>query len=772
MNRRLAISIQGVVQGVGFRPFVYRTAVESSLSGWVRNRPDGVRIEVQGPAERLDRFLEALRQDHPRQAVIDSIEVREIAPADDAGQGFEILTSDADAEKRPSIPADLATCPECQQEIESTAERRFAYPFTNCTNCGPRYSIIESLPYDRPRTSMKSFSFCPECEAEYRNPLDRRFHAQPIACPRCGPRLELLAHDGRSLACEDEALRQAIEAVLAGKVLALKGLGGFQLLVDATDDRAVNLLRERKHREAKPLAVMFPSLEALRQCCSVSSQEAEALLSPQAPILLVRRLTGGPTRVLAESVAPGNPRVGAMLPYTPLHRLLLAGLERPVVCTSGNLSDEPMCVETREALARLGKVADLFLVHDRPIVRPVDDSVAKVGPRGLELLRRARGFAPLPIRLKEKAPTILAVGGHLKCTAALSLGDQVIVSQHLGDLDSAEGAALLERTVDDLLRFFDARPEMVACDLHPEYVSTRIAERIARNWSIPLERVQHHHAHVAACVAEQSIEGEVLGLAWDGTGWGLDGTIWGGEALACAGPELRRFASLRPFRLPGGEMAMREPRRSALGLLHEAGELRAKELTGQWFSPEEFQALCGILERQVSSPVTSSIGRLFDAVSAVLGIRLRNGFEGQAAMELEFAADGVADEESYPLLLVPRGDLLLLDWAPMLEALLAERDHGIPVPILSARFHNSLADGALAIARQAAIPKVVLCGGCFQNDRLTRTVRERLEGSGFEVFIPRRVPPNDGSISLGQVLVAARRRSSTSESALRLKTNS
>ncbi|MGI5862009.1 MAG: carbamoyltransferase HypF [Myxococcales bacterium] len=751
MPRRLAIAVQGVVQGVGFRPFVYRIALEHQLAGWVCNRTDGVRIEVQGAQASLDAFVHDLKTKLPPQASIERLQIEEMAA--EPGSEFVILGSDAESAPRPSIPADGNVCADCRAELSTPSERRFGYPFTNCTNCGPRYSIIEALPYDRPRTSMKGFPLCAECEAEYRNPLDRRFHAQPVACPRCGPQVELLSRDGASLARGDAAIEAAARAVLDGKVLALKGLGGFQLLVDATRTSPVELLRQRKHREAKPFAVMFPTLESLRACCLVSDDEQKLLESPQAPIVLVRKRRDGVP--LAEPVAPGNPRLGVMLPYTPLHIVLMAAIARPIVCTSGNLSDEPMCIDNAEALARLGPIADLFLVHDRPIVRPIDDSVARVGARGIELLRRARGYAPLPIRLAEKLPTVVALGGHLKCTAALSLGDQAIVSQHLGDLDSAEGAALLERTVRDLVRFFEARPAAVACDQHPNYTSTRIAERLASEWGVPLVRVQHHHAHAAAVATEHGIDSEVLGISWDGTGWGPDGTIWGGEALACSGSDYRRVARLRPFPLPGGDLAAKEPRRAALGLLFALSPSLARDRAGRWFAPDEARALIAMLERGFNTTLTSSAGRLFDAASAIAGVRDRNGFEGQAAMELEFAAEGI-EAEPYPLPLIDEGEIATADWRPLAEALLADVDSSVPTGVIGARFHEALAGLVVAIARRAALPRVVLAGGCFQNERLARSATKSLQAAGFELLAPRLLPANDGALSFGQLYVAGR----------------
>jgi hydrogenase maturation protein HypF len=826
--RRLAISVRGVVQGVGFRPFVFNSARAEGLAGWVQNSADVVRIEVEGEAAALDAFLTTLRHRCPPQARIDALDVQEVALANDepGAEGFQIRTSTDSAAPRPTIPADLATCRQCLAEIQDPAERRYQYPFTNCTNCGPRWSIIRQLPYDRSRTSMADFAMCSDCRAEYDSPSDRRFHAQPIACPRCGPALQLLDAAGREVASKHDAFRMAVEAIRAGRIVALKGLGGFQLVADATNAEVVLRLRSRKHRPDRPFALMFPSLDEVRKHCEVSDEEARALASPEAPIVLLRRvgcahhelgpiamLPVGEARPTAEAVAPGNPYLGAMLPYTPLHHLLMAALDRPVVCTSGNLSEEPMATTTEEAVRRLGGIADLLLTHNRPIVRPVDDSVARIGPDGMQVLRRARGFAPLPLQLGLSAPTILAVGGHLKNTVALALrrvgcahhepattGElpvggahptgspvgnahptPVVLSSHIGDLDSPLGVEVLRRAIDDLVEFFQAAPEMVACDLHPDYASTRHAEALAARWDVPLVRVQHHHAHVAACMAEHSLEGPVLGLSWDGTGYGTDGTVWGGEALLCQSDAFVRVAHLRTFPLPGGDRAVREPRRSALGVLYAIDCVGWAPPTGSLFRPEELRTLMALLARGRSVPRTSSMGRLFDAVAALCGLPSVISFEGQAAMALEYAADWTV-EESYPLPLVTCGEgdcpdfcastgetkmglsplrdapsPAVADWEPLVRAVLADRATGEPVGRISARFHNALADLAVAIARHtaAATKAVVLTGGCFQNLLLQDRVRQRLLETGFSVYTHQRVPPGDGGIALGQIFVAA-----------------
>jgi hydrogenase maturation protein HypF len=777
--RRLAITVHGVVQGVGFRPFIYNTARAKGLSGWVLNEADLVRLEVQGNAGALDNFVAALRTAHPPQARLDEILISEVPCQEDPTATFQIRGSVDNAAPGPTIPVDMATCAECLREIRDLTQRRYQYPFTNCTNCGPRWSIIEQLPYDRPRTSMAEFTMCPDCKAEYENPADRRFHAQPIACPKCGPHLELLDCAGNYVARGEEALTLAVTMILEGCVIALKGLGGFQLIVDATNAEAVARLRQRKHRPDRPFALMIAALEEMRRYCEVSNEEAEMLLSHQAPIVLIKKLNA---IGIVGGVAPGNPYLGVMLPYTPLHYLLMEAVGRPIVCTSGNLSEDPMAISNDEALNRLGSIADVFLIHDRPIVRPVDDSIVRLGPGGFQVLRRARGFAPLPIRLKIAAPTILALGAHLKNTVALCLGSRVrethqdspapypttpdspvrsthptpvVLSAHIGDLDNLPGVQVFQRAIEDLVKFFAVTPATVACDLHPDYASTREAQSLAARWGVPLVRVQHHHAHVAAAIAEHGLEGPVLGLAWDGTGYGIDGTIWGGEILQSEGADFARLGHLRTFALPGGDRAMREPRRSALAVLWEIFGHKAVQFVADWFSEKELTPLTQMLARGINCPRTSSLGRLFDAVAALCGLPRIISFEGQAAMALEFAAD--ENEESAYAVPLQHDDnqVLIADWEPLLREIVADRSHGVPIGIISARFHNALAAMALDFAQAVELNKVILTGGCFQNALLTKQVYKRLHKAGFSVYLHKEVPPGDGGIALGQIYVAA-----------------
>ncbi|MBI5394357.1 MAG: carbamoyltransferase HypF [Verrucomicrobia bacterium] len=747
---RLRITIRGAVQGVGFRPFVYRLATELGLVGWVNNTTQGVVIEVEGVRHELENFLLRLDPEKPPRAFVQSLEWSFLDPVGYAH--FEIRESDAAGAKTALILPDFAICPDCLRDIRDPANRRYRYPFTNCTHCGPRFSIIEALPYDRANTTMKAFHMCDACRAEYDDPRDRRFHAQPNACPQCGPQLELWNAAGKPLRARHEALRAAADAVRAGEIVAVKGLGGFHLIVDARSEVAVARLRWRKHREEKPLALMVPSLEAVRAHCEVCELEERLLASPESPIVLLRRR--GPD--IAPTVAPGNPYLGVMLPYTPLHYLLMEELGFPVVATSGNLSDEPICTDEREALKRLAGIADLFLVHNRPIARHVDDSIVRV-LMGRELvLRRARGYAPLPVHLAAPAPPLLAVGAHLKNTVALASGQDVFISQHIGDLETAEAFAAFRRVVEDFERLDEVRPVAIACDAHPEYLSSKYAAgRGLRTVS-----VQHHFAHVLSCMAENELEEPVLGVAWDGTGYGLDGTIWGGEFLHATAGGFTRAAHLRTFRLPGGDEAVKRPRRTALGLLYEiygeaVFEMRDLPPVAACAS-EEAGLLRTMLQRGLNAPRTSSAGRLFDAVAAIAGLRQEVKFEGQAAMELEFALDGAETDAVYEFGFVDEGGPLVVDWAPMVRGIVSDARESTPIGLISAKFHNTLAECVAAVARRLGEERVVLTGGCFQNRYLTERTVRRLRENQFRPYWHQRVPPNDGGIALGQLVAAAK----------------
>lgn len=743
--------ITGAVQGVGFRPFVYRLAHELGISGWVKNDTQGVLIEACAGFQALKLFEKALRDRAPTAARIREI-IRTESAMPAAEFGFRILDSDPGGAKTAQILPDLATCPDCLREIFDPADRRYLYPFTNCTNCGPRFSIVESLPYDRPNTTMKLFTMCDRCRAEYEDPVNRRFHAQPNACPDCGPHLEWWNNRGLKSAEGTDALLAAANALRQGRVVAVKGLGGFHLMVDARNSDAVKLLRDRKHREEKPLALMFPSLAALKAVCEASPMEERVLLSVESPIVLLRRRPD--STQIAALVAPRNPYFGAMLPYTPLHYILLRELGFPVVATSGNLSEEPICTDEQEALDRLAGIADAFLIHDRPIVRPMDDSIVRIVAGQEIILRRARGFAPRPLLISDPGRAILAVGAHLKNTVALAHHDAVLISQHVGDLETFQSGETFRKAVTALEDIYETKPTEVACDMHLDYLSTKYA----RELHLPTLAVQHHHAHIAACMAENDLDGQVLGVAWDGTGFGTDGTIWGGEFLSATKRDFKRVGHFRQFRLPGGNAAIREPRRAAIGALYEmmgdAVFSRTDLASIAAFSTQELAVLKSMLRSGVNSPITSSAGRLFDIAASLLELRQVSIFEGQAAMELEFAiSQGIS--ESYPFRLEDSGSCVIVNWSPVLECLLEDRMKAAAPGLISAKVHNTMVEIIVTVAKRIGNPRVVLSGGCFQNVYLTERTVSRLAEEGYLPYWHRLVPPNDGGISFGQAVVAA-----------------
>jgi hydrogenase maturation protein HypF len=680
MIERWRFQIQGIVQGVGFRPFIYRLALEYGLCGWVNNSAQGVTIEAEASSKQLAAFKVQLLHQKPPHSDIQRLAIEKIEPCGEPD--FKIAPSDPSGHPAAQIVPDLATCPDCLRELFDPNNRRYRYPFINCTHCGPRYSIIENLPYDRPNTTMRRFRMCPTCQTEYEDPLDRRFHAQPNACPHCGPRLALWDATGGVLAVGDTALINAAILIANGKIVALKGIGGFQLLVDARNANAVQRLRERKHRPHKPFAVMFPGLEAVRKSCLVSDTEAGLLRSPEAPIVLLERRKDDVTLCL--DIAPQNAACGAMLPYSPLHHLLLAELGFPIVATSGNRSGEPICIDEFEALEDLAGIADYFLVHDRPIGRAVDDSVGRVMAGTPCLLRRARGYAPLAIPLAGELPDLLATGAELKNTIALSSGRQVIVSQHIGDLENIKTIDSFQKTISDLIRCYDHHPTAVICDLHPDYQATHAAEQLAAGYGVPLIPIQHHYAHAVAVMAEHRLTGATLGVIWDGTGYGTDGTIWGGEFLRINErvPGFERVAWLHPFRLVGGDQAAREPRRVALGLCYETfGDIPAALLAE--FDPHELTIMRRMLAQGINSPYTSSMGRLFDGVAALLGLCQRSTFEGQAAIALEAACTGKNTTRCYPFSVTSitseAGTFRsIIEWKALISAILDERDFWRP----------------------------------------------------------------------------------------------
>lgn len=755
MLHRVYIVIRGAVQGVGFRPFVFRLATELGLHGWVLNSPEGVFVDVEGAHAAVESLLTRLEPEAPARARIQSLEY---SFRDPAGYGiFEIRQSVGRGEKNTLILPDIATCPDCLRDIVTPGDRRYAYPFTNCTNCGPRFSIIEALPYDRPNTSMKLFPMCPECLAEYENPRDRRFHAQPTACPACGPQVALWDGDGRLRATAREAMAGAAALLSAGRIIAVKGIGGFHLMVDARDAGAVARLRGRKRREEKPFALMAPHMEWINSVCNVSPLERRLLTSPEAPIVLLRKRDGGMPLPIPDNVAPRNPWLGWMLPSNPLHFLLMREIGFPVIATSGNISDEPICTDEHEALSRLNGIADAFLVHNRPIARHGDDSIVRF-LLGRELvLRRARGYAPLPVSVRSPLEPMLAVGAHLKNSIAIGRQNNIFISQHIGDLETAQSLDAFRKTVASFQELYQLAPVTVVSDMHPDYISTSEAKALG----VKHRAVQHHLAHVAACMAENDLDAPLLGVAWDGTGWGPDGSIWGGEFFRIEREGIRRVATFFPFSLPGGEAALREPRRSALGMLYAAMGDRAFTTVDipsvSTLSDRERALLHTMLARNINSPVTSSVGRLFDGVASILGLRQRSAFEGQAAMDVEFSVDDPHPGRPFSFGILPSssGDgLLMLDWRPaLMEILAALRDHRT-VSEISLRFHSTLAHIVLHVARAMGERRIAVSGGCFQNVVLTTLTVSLLQQEGFLPYWHQRVPPNDGGIALGQIYAA------------------
>jgi hydrogenase maturation protein HypF len=768
--------VTGTVQGVGFRPFVYRMATDLGLAGWVGNDSLGVVLEAEGPPEALDRLAARLLDEAPPLARVTSVTSELRPPAGHAG--FTIVDSRAAGAPAVAVPVDVATCADCCRELLSEpGDRRFRYPFVNCTNCGPRYTIITSIPYDRASTTMAPFTMCADCRREYQDPADRRFHAEPTCCPACGPQLSLVSSEGALLAKAADALDRAVALLASGRILAVKGLGGYHLACDAGDQAAVAELRRRKARDDKPFALMVDGLAGARRLCHLTPEAEEALASPRRPIVLAPRRGAG----VAPGVAPGLPELGLMLPYTPLHHLLLAGLRRPLVLTSGNLSDEPIAHDDTDALARLGPLVDAVLTFDRAIHIRCDDSVVRAGfpPHGepvtpgaayrtgrhqfgprpsVQMVRRSRGYAPEPLALPTPAGQhVLAVGAELKSTVAVAKGANVIASHHIGDLEHLAAYRSFLQAVDHLCRLTGVTPAVVAHDLHPEYLSTKFAADL----DLASVGVQHHHAHIASCLVEHGRTEPVLGVAFDGLGLGTDGTAWGGELMVADLDGFRRVGHLRQVALPGGDRAAREPWRMAVAWL--AATVGPEEAERFACGVDDRWAAVLALAQRPDALLTSSAGRLFDAVSALLGLRQRITYEAQAAIELEAVAAGqpLAGPGGYELDVTTGPAGLCLDPAPLLATILAERDKATPVPVVSAGFHAGLGRGVAAAAGRAAsaagLDTVALSGGVFQNARLTAVVVAELEAMGLAVLAHHRVPPNDGGVSVGQAAVAARR---------------
>ncbi len=766
----------GTVQGVGFRPFVYRLAIELGLAGQVSNDSEGVLVDVEGRIAALDELARRLVDEAPPLARVTGVMSSPSAPTGHDGR-FRIVESRSGPAPAVAVSVDVATCVDCLAEIDDPSDRRFGYPFTNCTNCGPRYTIICSVPYDRPTTTMADFAMCAACEAEYHDPADRRFHAQPNACPVCGPHLRLLNGGGGLVAERADALDGAITALLAGKVVAVKGLGGYHLAADAGNAEAVGELRRRKHRDDKPFAVMVADMASARSLCRLSPPAEAALASPRRPVVLAPRLDGSDaapdrsgvnecrnpqladarTAEVAVGVAPGLPELGLMLPYTPLHHLLLAWVGRPLVITRGNASDEPIAHTDDDAIARLGPMVDASLTTDRPIHIRCDDSVVRTRPGGpTQMVRRSRGYAPEPIALPGRAGRhVLAVGAELKNTVAVAKDTSVVASHHIGDLSHLAAYRSFLQAVDHLCHLAGVTPEVVAHDLHPEYLSTKFALELG----LPALGVQHHHAHIASCLVEHGHTDPVLGLAFDGLGVGDCGTLWGGELLIADLRHFRRVGHLRPVPLPGGDRANQEPWRMAMAWAHAALGPAGAERFGRAVDPR-WAAVLALIEHP-DTPATTSGGRLFDAVAALLGLRQRTTYEGQAPIELEACAASV------PLLSGPRydvgvereGDMAVLDPAPLIARVIDERDAGTAVPVIAAAFHDGLGQAAAELASELArdhgLGTVALSGGVFQNTRLTQVVVRTCQEAGLSVLVHEHVPPNDGGISIGQAAIAA-----------------
>lgn len=720
------------------------------------NTSGEVRLEVEGKPENVTAFLEAVTNEAPPQSRIKNIMSNNIPLA--GGYGFEIRPSIIEAGKYQLISPDLATCKDCRAEIFDPEDRRFRYPFTNCTNCGPRFTIIKDIPYDRELTTMDSFKMCSLCRREFENPLDRRFHAQPNACPICGPSLRLVDAGGSEIGTDD-AITQAACLIKNGKILAIRGLGGFLLACDAGSQAAVEDLRRRKRRPAKPLAVMLPDMSAVKKICHINKEEISILQSAAAPIVLLRKKRG---TEIAPSVAPGLKHLGVMMPYTPLHWLLMSEVQRPLVMTSGNLSEEPIISDNAEAMTRLGGIADYFLLHNRDIFSRYDDSVVMYEAGKPRFIRRARGYAPYPVRLPIKTSQILGVGAQEKSTFCLSRDDNAFVSQHIGDMDNADTVEHFEKTIALYRRLFRVNPELLACDLHPDYATTEWAERRAAEWAIPLVKVQHHHAHIASAMAENSLTEPVIGVAMDGTGYGTDGKIWGGEFLTADLAGFERLGHLEYLPLPGGDAAVRKPYRTAAGYIYR---LLGDDGLTKWVECQsvdkgsEIEFIKKQVDTGLNAPETSSAGRLFDAVAGITGICREIQYDAQAAIELEMTAEGIQSNHSYSYDVDQKSGVSIIRLKRMIAGILDDLSRGVSVGRVAVGFHNTMVDIIFDMCQSLRSGKglntVVLSGGCFMNRRLLRLVVERLEKAKFQVHSHCSVPTNDGGISLGQVAVAA-----------------
>lgn len=748
METRYHIEIKGAVQGVGFRPFVYRIARLLNLKGYVSNNTEGVVLDIQGSRTNINEFLSKLNSELPPNAIIDDISCIEdtLVPY----QSFEIRESSENSSISAIILPDIAICEDCKSEMFDPSNRRYLYPFINCTNCGPRYSIIEKLPYDRCNTSMRHFNMCEDCRQEYNDPLSRRFHAQPIACPVCGPTIELYSREKKFICKGYSSLEHISDFIKDGKIIAVKGIGGYQLICDASNDVAVETLRIRKHRYEKPFALMFSSIDDIKQICEVSLTEEKVLTSPESPIVLLKKLRT-PYKYISELISPDNNYLGIMLPYSPLHLLIMSVLNKPIVATSGNISEEPICISDDDAFEVLYHIADYFLTHNRGIVRYVDDSVVQVVKGKVLVLRRARGYAPFPINIGSfyNSKKILATGGHFKNSVSIKIDKRVFISQHIGDLSNETSFNAFKRVVKDLSAIYKVEYDAVIKDCHPDYISSKYADSLKTN----NYAVQHHIAHIAACRLEHSVKGEALGVAWDGTGYGFDKTIWGGEFFHSDNNSFHRIAYFNPFPLPGGEQAIKEPRRSAIGVLYNLYGLesftRFSLLLNTLFSESELLILRQLLEKRINTPFTSSVGRLFDAISSLLNICTKVTYEGQAAIKLESIIEPT--DEYYSFYIEESNKTLIIKWESLVQEAISDLEKGVCRGIISAKFHNTLVEIIAEVVRKLKYTQVLISGGCFQNNYLLERAVDRLEQTGCKVFWNQQVPINDGGISFGQI---------------------
>ncbi len=749
MRKRIRAVVNGRVQGVGFRPTVYNHAIKSNLTGFVKNIPSGVIIEAEGEGESITDFLERLRKEPPKQAYIEALHTEEIRPLGDVV--FEISPSTRSGDLLIGMPPDLATCDECRDELFDSKNRRYKYPFINCTNCGPRFTIVQELPYDREKTSMDSFKLCDQCYAEYTDPGDRRFDAQPNACAVCGPALTLIDDKGEPL--PGNPIEETAGLLGNGRIIAIKGLGGYHLSCVATSNEAISLLRSRKNRPSKALAVMFSSIEEVKRHCEVNETEERELTSFARPVVILHRRD---TSDLSKLISPDSEDIGAFLPYTPLHYLLLSQIDC-LVMTSGNLAEEPIVKDEQELRRVLGNIADFALIHNRPIVRRCDDSVMKFIQNKPLLIRRSRGFVPEPIELPFEGPPVIACGAELKNTFCITRGNKAFLSQHIGDLTEYTSYHFYKESIDDLLRLLKVEPEIVAHDMHPDYLSTRHAQKLGIGNIVP---IQHHHAHIAACMVEHKINEPVIGVAFDGAGYGPDGTVWGGEFFLADYSSCQRVAHIRQYRMPGGEEAIRNPIRMALSYIVTDFELKADSYYGSLFRaipPDESGILQQMIKNGFRSPLTSSCGRLFDAVAALLGICDTISYEGQAAIRLQSLSKS-GENATYPFDIAQGDGLKVISFSPMIRKIIADLKSGKEKAVISAMFHNTIAASVAEMCNQIrsseGITKVVLSGGVFQNDMLLALTEENLKKAGFEVYSHQKVPPNDGGIALGQAAIA------------------